>query len=156
MIPSPFPSTPLLLAPWPSCGSYTFSNSSTNYIKYLLALLQFPFLWVLISNNLLWSDGTGQIAGTFSQQPMWQAKPHTSHTTPWRVRPTISEVQWLHFVGDENVRTRNWWDFGLGGRWGAKCEALCRSSPCGILGSWKSQLQYSIKYVKTELKCTNH
>ena len=46
-------------------------------------------------------------------QATWQAKPHTSHTTPWRLSPTISDVQWLHFNGDENDRTRNWCDFDL-------------------------------------------
>jgi hypothetical protein len=50
------------------------------------------------------------MGGTFSQQPIWQAKPQTSQTTPCLVSPTISEVQWLHLVGDEKVRTKNWCD----------------------------------------------
>lgn len=63
------------------------------------------------TDNSLWSGGTGQICGTFSLQVVWQAKPHTSHTTPWRVRPTMREVQWEHLRGLLNVRTRNWWAF---------------------------------------------
>ena len=62
----------------------------------------------------LWSGGTGQAAGTFSLHWMWQAKPQTSQTTPCRVRPTMMEVQWLHFRGDENVRMRNWCAFAFG------------------------------------------
>ena len=61
---------------------------------------------------------------------MWHAKPQTSHTTPCLVKPTISEVQWLHFVGAENVLTKNWWDFGFG--WRLVCpwdvDDLLRSS----------------------------
>lgn len=60
--------------------------------------------------NLLWSAGTGHSTGTWWQHAVWQVNPHTSHTIPCRIRPTISEVQWLHLVGDENVRTRNWCD----------------------------------------------
>jgi hypothetical protein len=97
----------------------------------------------MFSEYILWSEGTGHIAGTFSQQPIWQAKPHTSHTIPWRVRPTISDVQWLHLVGEENVRTRNWWDLGLGGRWGG---LLCRSSPCEEVGSCESTIHNQKTY----------
>ena len=61
-----------------------------------------------IQNNLLWSGGTGHDIGTLSRQCKWQAKPHISHTTPWRVKPTIREVQWLHFRGELNVRIKNW------------------------------------------------
>lgn len=60
-----------------------------------------------IHNYLLWSGGTGQMTGTFSQQVKWQAKPQTSQTTPCRVSPTMSDVQWLHLCGEEKVRTRN-------------------------------------------------
>ena len=60
-------------------------------------------------NILLWSGGTGHDIGTLSRQCKWQAKPHISHTTPWRVKPTIREVQWLHFRGELNVRIKNWW-----------------------------------------------
>ena len=52
---------------------------------------------------------TGHDIGTLSRQCKWQAKPHISHTTPWRVKPTIREVQWLHFRGELNVRIKNWW-----------------------------------------------
>ena len=48
---------------------------------------------------------------------MWHANPQTSHTTPCRVSPTMSEVQWLHLSGEEKVRMRNWWDFGRGPTW---------------------------------------
>ncbi len=64
--------------------------------------------------DLLWSGGTGQERGTLSLQWTWQANPQTSQTTPCRVRPIISEVQWLHFRGELNVLTKNWWVLGLG------------------------------------------
>ena len=58
----------------------------------------------------LWSVGSGQRGGTLSLQATWQAKPHTSQTTPWRLKPTIRDVQWLHLSGDGKERTRNWCD----------------------------------------------
>ena len=63
----------------------------------------------IIVVNLLCSGGTGQTGGTLSRQPMWQANPQTSHTTPCLVSPIMREVQCEHFSGDENVLTRNWW-----------------------------------------------
>ena len=72
---------------------------------------------------LLWSGGTGQECGTLSRQCKWQAKPQISQTTPWRVNPTISDVQWLHFNGELNVRIRNWWVFALGPSW--PCIGFC-------------------------------
>ena len=88
--------------------------------------------------NLLWSGGTGHTGGTLSQHAIWHANPHTSQTTPCRVKPTIKEVQWLHFVGDENVRTKNWWDLGLGGKWWwCACTGWwCDDNAKGELGSW--------------------
>lgn len=90
--------------------------------------------------SLLLSWGTGHIAGTLSQHGMWQAKPQTSQTTPCLVKPTINDVQWLHFVGAENVRTKNWWDFGFGCKIAWLCDAddLFNSSwDNGDVGSWK-------------------
>lgn len=98
---------------------------------------------------LLWSWGTGHIGGTLSQQGIWHAKPHTSHTTPCLVNPTIKDVQWLHFVGAENVRTRNWCDLGFGCKlvWPWVDEDLFRSSwDNGDVGSWeKNNLQLFVK-----------
>lgn len=63
--------------------------------------------WNYNLNNLHWSTGTGQ-TGTCGQQATWQLKPHISQTIPCLIKPTINDVQWLHFVGLENVRTKNW------------------------------------------------
>ena len=53
------------------------------------------------------------MAGTRSRHRTWHANPHTSQTTPCRVRPTIRLVQWLHLSGEEKVRTMNWWERGF-------------------------------------------
>lgn len=70
-----------------------------------------------ILQYLLWSGGTGQTAGTWGKQAVWQVKPQISHTIPCRIRPTISEVQWLHLVGLENVLTKNWCALCFIGDW---------------------------------------
>ena len=80
------------------------------------------------------------MAGTFSLHCMWQAKPQTSHTTPCRVRPTMMEVQWLHFSGDENVRMRNWCALAFGPTWiipwcGAAAKLGCATGGGGG-GGW--------------------
>lgn len=67
--------------------------------------------------NLLWSGGTGQTGGTCGQHDVWHVKPQISHTIPCRIKPTISDVQWLHLVGLENVRTRNWCALCFIGDW---------------------------------------
>lgn len=72
-----------------------------------------PRVGSMPSGRFVWSDGTGHMVGTFWQQMVWHAKPHSSQTTPCRVRPTINDVQWLHLVGLLNVRTKNWCTFGF-------------------------------------------
>ena len=101
---------------------------------------------------VLWSEGTGHIGGTFWQQPIWQAKPHTSHTTPWRVRPTISDVQWLHFVGEENVLTRNWWDLGLGGEMRGHMRGLITQ----VKFMWSSWILWNNNHIQINIKMKNN
>ena len=38
-----------------------------------------------------------------------------SQVHPWRMRPTIRDVHWLHLVGVLNDFTTNWWALGCGG-----------------------------------------
>ena len=88
--------------------------------------LGYPGLYIfsLCAFYLLWSGGTGHEVGTLSRQCKWHANPQISQTTPWRVKPTMSEVQWLHFNGELKVRIRNWWDLAFGPTWMAcwMCE----------------------------------
>lgn len=60
-----------------------------------------------------------------------------SQLRPWRPRPSISEVQWRHLVGDGKLRGRNMCEPGCEGVHAVTIPARASEHPCSIpKGRW--------------------